>query len=93
MGSAAWKVMFSSPVFRRMRSLTCMLSHMKRSRKGSLSLNHDDTSLVNEPSKSFSAVNSGNTASSRFSNSENVLRGKVLKTTAKAANSRPKNRI
>ena len=61
-----------------------MLSHMKRSRKGSLSLNHEETSLVNVPFSSFSVVNSGNFASSRFSNSEKVLRGKVLNTTAKA---------
>ena len=47
-----------------------MLSAMKWSRKGSLSLNHDDTSLVHRPSASFSGENAGKVFSSRFSSSE-----------------------
>ena len=53
--------------------------------KGSLSLNHDDTLRVKEPSARLSHENSGKVVSSRFSSSEKVGRGNVLKTMAKAA--------
>ena len=88
----AWKVMFSSPVSSLMASLISMLSAMKSSRNGSLSLNHVLTPLVSDPSARLSTVSAGNFASSRFSSSEYVLRGRVLNTTAKAANNSP-NRV
>ena len=63
-----------------------MLSDISSSRNGSLSLYHDDTSVVNDPSANRSGLNCGKEASSRFSNSDTLLRGKVLKTTAMPRN-------
>ena len=56
---------------------------MKKSRNGSVSLNQWFTPVVKLPSAKLSAVNAGKDVSSRFSNSENVLRGKKQKTMTK----------
>jgi hypothetical protein len=59
---------------------------MNTSRYGSLSLNHVEMSLVNAPLINRLKLKCGNVASSRFSNSEYSLRGKVLNTMAKTRN-------
>ena len=86
--SGAWKVMaFSLEKFILIQSFMLMLRLMNMSRYGSLSLNQVESSLVNLPSLRFRKVNSGNFASSRFSTSLTVERGKVLKTITNAAKS------
>ena len=62
-----------------------MLSVISSSRKGSLSLNHADTSLVNVPLSRLSTENCGKVFSSRFSRAETVLRGSTSNTTASRA--------
>ena len=72
--------MLSLPVSSRMPCFKYMLIDINSSRNGSLSLYHDDTSAVKEPSANRSGENWGKVARSRFSNSDTSLRGKVLKT-------------
>ena len=66
----AWKVICSSENDTLIQSFTCILMARNESRYGSLSLNHDDTPLVNAPEVSFSMENSGKAVRSRFSKDE-----------------------
>ena len=63
-------------------SFIVILSCINTSRYGSLSLYHDETFLVNSPLNKASSVYFGKAASSLFSNSDTLLRGKKLKTNA-----------
>ena len=67
-------------------SLMFMLSCMNCSLYGSVSLYHEEMSLVKLPERSLSAVNVGNFASSLFSSCDTLLRGMMLNTAAIMAN-------
>lgn len=69
--------------------LAGILAVINLSRNGSLSLNHDDTASMNDPSERAVIEKSGNLRKSRRSSSENVGLGKKEKTIARVAKIAP----